>query len=143
MWKNDLGLLLAAVILSLLVTIFHYRLGIGGVHHFFDIFSLFSFLLAFFFFWFFVFLRQAQTRTLRDHLFFLGALRIFRHWSWYYPWSNPLPWDLVREGCRPLSHNLAALRSRMLKDRQYPSHRMDIVYVFFFFGGEGLCDIRC
>ena len=97
----------------------------------------------FFFFWFFVFLRQAQTRTLRDHLFFLGALRIFRHWSWYYPWSNPLPWDLVREGCRPLSHNLAALRSRMLKDRQYPSHRMDIVYVFFFFGGEGLCDIRC
>jgi hypothetical protein len=55
MWKNDLGLLLAAVILSLLVTIFHYQLGLGGVYHFFalsHIFSLFSFLLAIFFFFF-------------------------------------------------------------------------------------------
>jgi hypothetical protein len=59
MWKNDLGLLLAAVILSLLVTIFHYQLGLGGVYQFFalsHILSVFSFLLAFFFF-----LRQAQT----------------------------------------------------------------------------------
>ena len=50
MWKNDLGLLLAAVIVSLLVTIFHYQLGLGGAYLLFfvlsHIFSLFSFLLA-------------------------------------------------------------------------------------------------
>ncbi|EDR10893.1 uncharacterized protein LACBIDRAFT_315853 [Laccaria bicolor S238N-H82] len=41
MWKNDLGLLLAAVIVSLLVTIFHYQLGLGAIIFFSLVLSVF------------------------------------------------------------------------------------------------------
>ena len=75
MWKNDLGLLLAAVIVSLLVTIFHYQLGLGGVYLFFCAFS--CFLSVFVSACYFLLLAQALTSHSAGIIFFSLVLAVF------------------------------------------------------------------